>query len=107
MAGQPVPGGMAAAIKVLVDVVRDTFGAAIVVVCFLGFSLIALALGASNLPPGPRCTMMYVIVGLMVVILIGLFVIRIFKPIGLSGPPAPETDDGILKGMFSDRAIDF
>ena len=93
MSNQNVPSGAAAAVKVLADVVRDTFGAAIIIEGFLGLALIALSAGGSNLSPESRCTMMYVILGLMVFILILLIILRICKPSGLGGPPSPATED--------------
>jgi len=97
MANQNVPTGITAAVKVLADAVRDTFGAAIVIVGFLGFALVALSVGGSNLEPKPRGEMMYVILGLMVFILIVLISLRIFKPSGLGGPPNPTTEDVVFK----------
>lgn len=96
MPNTSVPSGTAAAVKVLADVVRDTFGAAIVIESFLGISLIALAIGGSNLAPDSRCTMMYAIIGLMVFILVLLIILRIWKPSGLGGPPNPTTEDVVF-----------
>jgi len=93
MANGNVPTGTAAAVKVMADVVRDTFGAAIIIEGFFGIVLVALAFGASNISPEARCQMMYVILGTMVSILILLMILRIFKPSGLGGPPTPTTED--------------
>ena len=87
-----VPSGTAAAVKVLADVVRDTFGAAIIIVSFLGIALIALAFGGSNLTPDARSTMMYIMIGLMIFIFVLLIILRIWKPSGLGGPPTPSSE---------------
>ena len=101
MNSNSAPSGLASAVKVLADVVRDTFGAAIIVEGFLGIAFISLALGASNLSSESRCIMMYVIIGVMVFILLALFFLRIWKPSGLGGPPTPTTEDV----TFSDTSV--
>lgn len=97
MATPNVPGGVAASVKVLADVVRDTFGAAIIVEGFLGIALISLSMGGSNLESNARSIMMYIILGLMVSILVMLIILRICKPSGLGGPPSPTTEDVTFK----------
>ncbi len=96
MNGSPTPTGLAAATKVVVDAVKTTFGAAVVVLFFFGLSLVILASGAGGLDGGVQAEIIKLLIYLMVAILVVLFFLRIFKPTGLSGPLQPETTNVII-----------
>ena len=93
MANHNVPSAVAASVKVLTDAVRDTFGAAIIVIGFFGMAFVGLSFGFSNLSSESRFFMMCIIIVLMFLILIALFGLRICNPSGLGGPPSPSTKD--------------
>lgn len=92
MTGNKVPSGFAAATKVVVDAVKNTFGAAVVVIFFFGIALVALCFGYGNIESAPRSCLIYFFGISMLVILIVLLVLRIWVPLGLSGPPQPESE---------------
>ena len=59
---------------------------------FFGFALVVLASGTGGLESDIRGEIIQQLIWLMVAILTGLVLLRIFKPSGLSGPPQPETE---------------
>lgn len=86
------PSGFAAATKVVVDSIKTTFGAAVVVLFFFGLSLVVLVSGKGELEPPIRADIIYLLIWAMLGILGVLFVLRILKPDSLGGPPQPETE---------------
>jgi len=92
MARSQTPTGLAAATKVILEAVQTTFGAAVVVLFFFGLALVALCSGLGNLDPHVRGSTIQMLLLLMVGVWIALILLRIFKPAGLGGPPAPETE---------------
>lgn len=88
----PQPTGFAAATKVIVDSIKTTFGAAVVVLFFFGLSLVFLVSGKGSLESTIRADIVYLLVYSMLGILGALFILRIFKPQSLGGPPQPETE---------------
>ena len=92
MAKTHTPSGMASSVKVIVDVVQTTFGAAVVVLFFFGIALVSLASGLCNLSPEVRGDIIRLLIWIMVGLVIVLLLLRIIKPVGLGGPPTPETE---------------
>lgn len=95
MSNTGTPASWAATTKVLLDAVKTTFGAAIVMLIFLGASLLGLVwVGCRNLSPETCGNIIYLLIGLIFITPIGLIFFRIWKPSGLAGPPPqPETKD--------------
>ncbi|MEZ5541965.1 MAG: hypothetical protein R3F42_07970 [Pseudomonadota bacterium] len=86
------PTGWASAVKIMTDEIQTIFGAAVVILIFFGLSLVFLATGTGGLESEIRGDIIKLLIYSMVAILIGLVVLRIFKPSGLAGPPQPETE---------------
>ena len=93
MTKEKVPKSYAAAVKILIDSIQTTFGAAILVLIIFGLVLVLLAFGQSDLSSNIRSTMMYWLIFLMFAILVALFILRLCKPVGLSGPSQPITEE--------------
>lgn len=96
------PSTTAASIKVIADAIKTTFGATVVAEAFVGLALIAISSGLGNLLPEQRERVIYVFLGFMGLFLGVMFVLRICKPEGLSGPPIPSTEDT----KFVDSTVD-
>ncbi len=97
----PQPSGIAAATKVVADSIKTTFGAAVIVLFFFGLSLVILVYGSGSLESDVRADLIYLLIFSMLGILGVLFLLRIFKPESLGGPPQPETEDV----SFSDNTL--
>lgn len=91
------PSGMAAAVKVVLDAVQTTFGAAVIVLFFFGVSLVSLAGGLGNIGPELRGALIQQLIWVMVGVLAVLLILRITKPVGLAGPPQPSTEHVQIK----------
>jgi hypothetical protein len=102
MARSQTPSGIAASTKVIVDAVKTTFGAAVVVLFFFGVSMVSLASGLGNLGPELRGSLIQQLIWFMVGVLILLVLLRIVKPAGLGGPPQPETEHVQIKNSKVD-----
>ena len=87
------PKSFAAGVKILVDAVQTTFGMAVMIMFFFGFSLVGLAFGSTELSDGLRAGLMWTLITLMSVIFCGVVLLRLWFPTGLTGPPSPQTKD--------------
>ena len=87
------PKSFAAGVKILVDAVQTTFGMAVMIMFFFGFSLVALAFGSTELSEGLRAGLMWTLIFLMSVIFCSVVLLRLWLPTGLTGPPSPQTED--------------
>lgn len=93
MSNEKVPSSLAASVKILVDSIQNTFAAAVIVIIFLGMTLFTLACGSGDISPDFREYLILFLIIAICSILVVLFLLRIFKPTGLSGPPQPYTED--------------
>jgi hypothetical protein len=86
------PNSIATSIKVIADAIKTTFGAAVVIVAFVGVSLVSLSFGWGNFTAEQRERIIYVLLGFLGITLIILFLMRICVPHGLGGPPIPKSE---------------
>ena len=93
MSNEKVPSGLAASVKILADSIQTTFGAAVIVIIFFGMALFVLTCGFGNVSSELRVNLIKWLIISMGLILLVLFLLRLFKPTGLSGPPQPVTED--------------
>lgn len=93
MSDSQISSGLVGAVQVVIDSAKTNFGGAIIFLVALGFALVALAFGFADLSPEQRFYLMIIIIVMMFVTLAALAVLRLWKPIGLTGPPQPETKD--------------
>ncbi len=91
------PSTFAAAIKVATDAIRTTFAAAIVVLIFFGLALVMLASGLGNLDSMVRGSIITTLIWLMTFILVGLILLRIYKPDTFTPAPQPGSFDASFK----------
>ena len=87
------PSSFAAAVKIIIDAVQTTFGMAVMLMFFFGLSLVALAVGSTDLSGDHRVNLMFTLIGLMVAVLVAIFCLRLWRPSGLAGPPSPRTEE--------------
>lgn len=103
MSNTGIPNSWAATAKVLLDAVKTTFGAAIVMLIFLGITLLGLVIKGCGTLSSETCgNIIYLLIALIFVTPIGLICFRLFNPDSLSGPPPqPETKEVTISNTES------
>ena len=90
------PSGFATSVKAIADAVRSNFGAAVVIIIFLGVTLVSLAVRSSGDDGAIHPTRLWLMVGIilaMLAVLAAILLLRTFKPTSLSGPLVGDVED--------------
>ena len=91
------PTRISAAGKVFLDGVKTILGLAVMLVFFLGSTLVILAYGFTGTSGDLRADLIWALIVLMVGTFIVVVLLGLWRPSALGGPPVPGTEDVTFK----------
>jgi len=98
--------GWAAFSRNISETIKTPFALAALAIVYYGTTMVALAVGDGELASSRLWVIAMLAVAIFILV-VGVFLLRIFKPISLSEPPQPEQEDVTITGSKGSKVEDW